>query len=370
VKRDEAIAEMERLLAAADAEARGFSEEEQARFNDMKLIAMEPQMDTTLDQPTAPLRPVSRATRSLSAAVQADGLVARMLANGRARLDVPLDVRALGSDQALSPAPGYAVQPANLGPISTHHGIVSRLLFALVSIPISGTNAVTYTRVTYRPDIDSPSTGTGSKAAKVQELAAKPESILDTDEVTTPLDTYAHFLPCSRQVLDDVSGLRALLDVTLVAGLLDKTDAQLFADMTTALRFTPYTPTSGDTIGDGIARVATLLVTAGAVGVKVALNPTTLLEMSIAKTGGSGEYQGMPPNIPGAIVSSASVPAGKVLAWADTGAVWANREGVSVVAGLNSDDFVKNKVTLLAEHRGALLTLDAQHVYYGDATAA
>lgn len=372
MKRDAAIHEMERLLATADAEARDFSDAEQERFNQLGLIAMtkEPEMEVTLEQPTAPLRPVGQATRSLSAAMLADGLVARMVANGRARVDVPVDVRALGSDQALSPAPGYVVPPVNLGPVNVNHPIVNRLLSALASIPISGANSVTYTRVSYRADIDSPSTGTGNKAAKVQELAAKPESVLATEEVTVVLPTWAHWLPCSKQVLDDVSGLRALIDITLVAGLLDKTDAGVFADMTAVGRFTAYTAVSGDTYGDSIARAATLLLNAGATGIKVAMNPLTILSMSIAKTSGSGEYQGMPSNIPAQVVASASVPAGKLLAWADSGALWANREGVSVVAGLNADDFTKNKVTILAEHRGAVLTLDAQHVLYGNATTA
>ncbi len=364
MNRDTALIEMTQLVERADAECRVFTADEQTRWNELKTHAQ------AVEQPTAPLRPIAGAARSLSEAVRADGLVARMVQAGRARVDVPMDIRALGSDQALSPAPGYAVQPANLGPISTHHGIVSRLLFALASIPIAGSNSVTYTRVSYAPDDSSPSTGTGNRAARVQELAAKPESELDTQEITQALDTWAHHLPCSRQVLDDVSGLRALLDVTLIAGLLDKTDAGLFADMTSALRYTAYTPTSGDSIGDAIARAATLLVNAGAVSVKVALNPNTILAMSIAKASGSGEYLGMPSNIPGSIVSSASVPAGKLLAWADTGAVWASREGVSVVAGLNADDFTKNKITLLAEHRGSVLTLDAQHVLYGNATTA
>lgn len=370
MKRDDCVREMEALLATCEAERRVFTDDEAARFAELKVMAtaMEQQMDEVIEQPTGHTTPVAGAARSLSAAAIADGLVARMVQNGRARIDVPVDIRAFGSDQALNPLPGYPVQPQSLGPIATHHGIVNRLLLALASIPVTS-NAVTYTRVTYAPDEGSPSTGGGNKAAVVQELAAKPESFLDTDEVVQPVETFAHWLSCSKQVLDDVTGLRALLDTTLINGLLDKTDAIVYAAMTLAGRFTPYTPTGGDKIGDGIARAATALLTAGATGVKVALNPATILAMSIAKTSGSGEYLGMPANVPGSIVSSASVPAGKLLAWSNTGAIWGSREGVSVVAGLNNDDFTKNKVTLLAEHRGAVLTLDAQHVLYGNATA-
>lgn len=368
---EEAAAEMELLLARATVEHRAFTEEEQTRFTQLRVLTM-PEggpmpAETIADKPTNPTRPVAGA-RSLSGAVKTDGLVARMLQSGRARVEVPIDVRALGSSQALNPAPGYPVQPSDLGPVATYHGIVSRLLYALDSIPVGTSNAVTYVRVTYSPDSGSPATN-GNAARKVQELAEKPESDLTTEEVTVPLDTFAHWIPCSKQVLDDVAGLRALLDVTLVNGLLDKTDGEVFSEMTGVGRYTAFTPTGGEKIADSVARIATKLVTAGATGVRVAMHPDTMLSMGLTKTSGSGEYLGLPPNIPGSLVSSASVPAGKLLAWSNTGAVWANREGVSVVAGLNADDFTKNKVTLLAEHRGAVLTLDSQHVFYGNATA-
>lgn len=352
----EAIFEMERLLVGAQGEGRSFTDAEEARFNELRSVAR-------AAMPGSATRPVAGAVRCLSDAVRAENLVLRMAQNGTARVEVPMDIRALGSDQALSPDPGYAVPPSNLGPRLTHYGEQNRLLTALASVPVTG-NAVTYTRVRY-----SASGGGGNKAAKVQELAAKPESTIATEEITQGLDTYAHWLPCSRQVLDDVSGLRALLDILLVRGLLDKTDTAVFAEMTTSGRFVAYTPTSGDTIGDAMARVATTLASAGASGVKIAANPTTILNMALQKASGSGQYLGLPSRIEGEIVPVAAVPVGKLLAWADTGAVWASREGVSVQAGLNNDDFTKNKITLLCEHRGAVLTLDPAHVRYGDATA-
>lgn len=369
---DRAIAEMEALLAIAEAEQRTFTEGEAQRFAELKVTALAkgPSMTAaqTLDRPVAPLRPVAGAARSLTDAVRADGLFARMSQTGRSRLDVPIDVRALGSTQADGAAPGYSVVPASLGPVSTYHGIVNRLLSALASIPITGTNAITYTRVSYAPDVGSPST-TGNAAQKVQELTPKPESELETEDVTQALDTYAHWIPVSKQVLDDVTGLRVCLDTTLVNGLLDKTDAALYADMTTSGRYKVFTPLGGEKIADSVARIATMLLMAGATGVKVAMNPLTMLSMGLTKTSGSGDYLGLPPNIQATLVASASIAAGKLLAWADTGAVWANREGVSVIAGWANDDFTSNRVTLLAEHRGALLTLDAQHVMFGNATA-
>lgn len=366
----DAILRMEAMLHRAEDELRCFSDEEAAEFALLKITALlkGPPVETTapiLDKPAGQLRPVAGATRSLTDSVRADGLFARMGQSGRARLDIPIDVRALGSTQADNPQPGLTVAPVSFGPISTYHGIVNRLLSALASIPVTGTNAITYTRLSYAPDVGSPSQ-TGNAARKVQELAPKPESELATEDVTQVLNTYAHWIPCSKQVLDDVTGLRALLDNTLVNGLLDKTDTAIYADMTAAGRFVPFVPV-GANVADNLARVAALLLMAGATGVKIALNPMTMLAMGLAKATGSGEYLGLPPNIPATLVSSASVPLGKILAWADSGAIWANREGVSVVAGWANDDFTSNRISLLAEHRGALLTLDPAHVYYGSA---
>jgi hypothetical protein len=373
--RDEAITEMESLLADATAGNRVFNDTEEQRFRVLRQFC---DVGTTLAglraataQPTHPTRAVAGAARRLSDAIITNGdFAAKVMQNGRARIDIPVDIRmlarAVGSDQALNPLPGIAVQPQNLGLVNVQGFVVNRLLSALASIPVTS-NAVVYTRVKFDPDVGSPSTS-GNSAARVQELAQKPESYLDTEQVTADVDTWATFIPASKQILDDLTGLRATLDFLLLQGLLDKTDAGLFSDMTTAGRFVAYNPTSGDAIQDGVARIATALVTAGASNVKVAMHPNTLLASSLVKASGSGEYLGMPSGIPATLVSSASVTQGKLLAWSDTGCVWAAREGTSLVAGLNGDDLTHNRITLLAEHRGSLLTLNPAHVRYGDAT--
>ena len=367
MKRDACITEMEALHLRATNEGRVFSDEEAARFAELRVMATaarENPVEKVIEQPAGTLRPVAGSARTLSAAVMADGLATRLHANGKARVDVPVNIRALGTDQAVSPAPGIAVQPRDLGVSSGYVPLYGRLLDYMASLPVDG-NAIVYTRLSY-----ATGGGGGNKAAKVQELAVKPESILATAQVTQTIDTWAHWLPASKQVLDDVSGLRALLDTTLVEGLKDKIDAGIFAAMTSAGHFTAYAAVANDNLGDAIARIATTLAVGGATGIKIGVNPATLLAMSIAKASGAGTYLGLPPNIPGSIVPAASVPAGNLLAWSDGGAVWANREGVSVVAGLNADDFTHNRISLLCEARGSVLTLNPNLVLYGTALAA
>lgn len=359
------------------------SDDDKRRFNQLQTEVRKAMDDTTevLDQPErveldrdpprGALRSVVPAVRSLADAVRKDGRLATLHRGARIAVDVPVDIRvlarAVGSTQADGADPAIAVQPQNLGLINTYHGIANRLVSALSSIPVSS-NAVVYTRLTYAAAVGSPSQS-GNASRKVQELTLKPQSTLSSEEVTQVLETYAHWIPASRQVLDDVAGLRSLIDVLLVSGLLDNTDASVYTAMTTAGRYTAFSPTASETVGDGIARAASNLLEAGATSVKVAVNPGTYLASQLTKASGSGIYLGLPPGLNASIVTSASVAAGKILAWADTGAVWANREGVSVNVGWQNDDFTSNRVTILAEHRGAVLTLDARHVLFGNATA-
>ena len=362
----QALAEMERIHSRAVLEERDLSDDEVQRYTELKLsiLAKEAPMDPieVIDttRPSGELRSFAgEPPKTLYEALRDDGTVARAVQARSARLTVPgMRVRALGSTQAASPAPGIAVTPDYKGILSTYVPVYNRLIDALRSIPTTS-NSISYTRIGLATN----------NAAAVQELAAKPESVLSTSQITQAVNTYAHFVKSSKQVLDDEAGLQALIDITLTEGLKDKIDAAVFAALTTSGAFATYTPTSGDTIGDAIARVAsTLRVIEGAGNVHVAVNPATYLAATLAKASGSGAYLGLPPGINASIVQSASVPAGEVFAWTDTGAAFLEREDVSVVVGLDSDDFSHNRVTALCEARGAALTLNANRVLYGALT--
>lgn len=355
----EALHELERIHAAALLEERDFSDEEAARFAELKLFITEkdkPMEPETIDRPTGTLRSFAgQQNKTLSDAVMEDATVARARQAGKARVDLPTTLRALGSTQSTGAAPGVPVTPDYRGLLSTYVPVFGRLVDALRAIPTTS-NSVTYTRIGLATNA----------AAKVAELAAKPESVLSSSQIVQVVETFAHYVKSSKQVLDDESGLRALIDVTLSEGLRDIVDANIFSELTTAGRFTTYTPTVGDTAGDAIARVAaTLRIREGAGAVNVAVHPFDYLNATLLKASGSGIYLGLPPGINASIVQSASVPLGQVLAWSDSGAAFLEREGVSVVVGLDADDFTHNRVTILAEARGAALTLNASRVFYG-----
>jgi hypothetical protein len=210
-------------------------------------------------------------------------------------------------------------------------------------------NTVSYVRLGY--STDSPE---GNKAAKVAELAEKPESNIEATPVTVEIATWAHWIETSKQVLDDTEELKAVLDGILRGGLLDKIDLGVFTTMTTSGNYTAFTPTSGETVGDAVA-----------------LNPTDYLTMQLTKADTSGNYLGTPPNLASRVVSAPAVTAGTILAFAPgSGAAWADREGVNLTMGLRNDQFTRNAVTLLAEARGETMIRNPNHIAFGDVTAA
>lgn len=227
---------------------------------------------------------------------------------------------------------------------------------------MSGGNSVSYVRVSY-------ATPDGNAAAAVPELAAKPESTVATVPVTVDLTTYAHWIEGSKQVLDDVTELQSILDGILRGGLLDVIDRAIYAAMTTSGNFTAFTPVTGETVGDAVARASAAIAAAGGQNIVVTVNPVDYSAMTLTKANTAGTYLGVPPNLASRVVAAPAVAVGKLLAFAaGSGAQWAEREAVSVVAGLRNDQFTRNAVSLLAEARGATLIRDPAHIRYGDAT--
>lgn len=70
-------------------------------------------------------------------------------------------------------------------------------------------------------------TGRANNASTVAEGALKPEAAMVFDLQTAPIRTIAHWLPASRQVLEDAPQLQSMIDVDLRYGLAVKEEEQL-----------------------------------------------------------------------------------------------------------------------------------------------
>ncbi|MDX0422524.1 phage major capsid protein [Sinorhizobium medicae] len=226
-------------------------------------------------------------------------------------------------------------------------------------------------------------TGFTNSAAPVAETAAKPESDLKFDLVTTSAKVIAHWMKASRQILDDFSQLRSIIDQRLLYGLAYVEEGQLLNGDGTgqnlhgiipqatayAAAFTPSAATAIDTLR--LAQLQAALAEYPATG--HVLHPTDWARIELTKdTTGRyiiGNPQGtIGPTLWGLpVVATQAIAADKFLTGAfRLGAQLFDRWDARVEAGFVNDDFIKNLVTILAEERLALAVYRPEAFIYGD----
>lgn len=214
-------------------------------------------------------------------------------------------------------------------------------------------------------------TGFNNNAAPVAETAAKPESDLQTELVTTSAKVIAHWMKASRQVLDDVAQLRSMIDNRLLYGLAyreeqqllngDGTGQNLLGILPQATAFAAPAGIAADTAIDTlrIAMLQAALAEFPATG--HVLNPIDWAAIELTKDT-SGQYiignpQGtIAPTLWGLpVVATQSIAAGTFLTGAfRLGAQLFDRWDARIETGYVNDDFTRNLVTILGEERLAL----------------
>jgi HK97 family phage major capsid protein len=226
-------------------------------------------------------------------------------------------------------------------------------------------------------------TGFTNAAAPVAEAAAKPESDLKFDLVTTSAKVIAHWMKASRQIIDDFSQLRSIIDQRLLYGLAYVEEGQLLNGDGTgqnlhgiipqatayAAAFTPDAPTAIDTLR--LAMLQAALAEYPATG--HVLHPTDWARIELEKdTTGRyiiGNPQGtIGPTLWGLpVVATQAIAVDKFLTGAfRLGAQLFDRWDARVELGYVNDDFTKNLITILAEERLALAVYRPEAFIYGD----
>lgn len=215
---------------------------------------------------------------------------------------------------------------------------------------------------------------TDAAAPQAGQLATKAESNITYSEETYAVETQAHWLPASRQILSDAPRLRGQIDGRLMYGLDLLMDAQLLFGDGTGNNFTglmvdgnvsdvgPSAALDGTVWIDHIRTAITqcqLFEYYNITGVIV--NPQDWELIETAK-GSDGHYiwtsvtQGGETRlwrVP-VIVTNAMTQGNFLLGDFSMGATLYDREQKSVrISESNGTDFVKNAVTLLAEERAA-----------------
>ena len=211
---------------------------------------------------------------------------------------------------------------------------------------------------------------TGENAGKLQ---AKPQSDITFESDTVTVETIAHYIIASRQILSDAPRLRAYIDQRLVYGLNLKMDEQILYGDGTGQNFTGLlvdnavqdvgAMAAGVTRIDHIRDAITKAQQANYYNVNgLVMGPEDWAEIEKAK-GDDGHYiwvnvqDGGTPRlwrVP-VVVSNAMEEGDFILGDWTMGAALYTREGVSVrTSESHADLFVRNGVAILAEERAAL----------------
>ncbi|QBX38663.1 phage major capsid protein [Brevundimonas sp. S30B] len=226
-------------------------------------------------------------------------------------------------------------------------------------------------------------TGFTNSAAPVAEGAAKPESDLKFDLVTTSAKVIAHWMKASKQILSDVSQLRSTIDQRLLYGLAYVEEQQLLNGsgsgqnlhgiIPQATAYSAPITISGATSIDmmRLAMLQAALAEYPATG--HVMNPIDWAFIETLKDSEGRYIIGNPqgtiaPTLWGLpVVATQAIAVDKFLTGAfRMGAQVFDRWDARVETGYVNDDFTKNLVTILAEERLALAVYRPEAFIFGD----
>lgn len=279
------------------------------------------------------------------------------------------DLSALFADDTTTfPMQRPGVIPGDFKPLTI------RQLIPAITVSTNAVNALREASVT-------------NNAAEVEQGALKPESEIEFEQYNLPIQTVAHWMKVSNQLLADAPAIASYIDTRLRDGLAQRIDKQLLlgdgttpnlSGLTDAGNFTAYTATSGDNLADAINRAKYALWATGNAPDTAIVNPADWSALELARETSGGAYlYGTPGTMAGrtpfgvAVVMSSNMPQGSFLIGNISGsATIYQRQGAMVDMGYVNEDFTRNLVTLRAEERLALGVDRPSGIYYGDITAS
>lgn len=295
-------------------------------------------------------------------------------AAGKARAQIDLRPQAAITSIGTSGGPLITPDRADHVPLARRRLTVR----ALLGSGTTGSNMVEYPRQTTRD----------TQAATVAEGALKPESNLAWEIKQAKVATIAHWVPASRQVLDDAPQLRTLVDGELRFGLALREEEQLLLGDgvgTNLLGLIPQATAydaSGQAAGsskfDVLLRAVAQGEAADLPATGVVVNSADWFRLQGLKDAneryiGSGPMGTAMPTAWGLdVVPSNSMPAGKFLVgnFANAATIYDRLTPVVLLSTEDRDNFIRNMVTILAEERIALAVRRPEALIYGDYSAA
>jgi HK97 family phage major capsid protein len=254
--------------------------------------------------------------------------------------------------------------------MSPDEPLTVRDLFGSVSI---AQNAVEWVKELLFTNAAGPQNGEGTN---------KPESGLTFQKMSSPVETIAHWIPVSRQILADAPALRGIIDGKLRTGLKLQEDAQLLFGDGLNGRLLGLVPQATAYVATGIPATPTRLdhLRWAFLQVSKAKYPATFAVLSLddwariqmQKTTDGAYIFGTPtdgaaPRIWGKrVVESFGMAAGDFLAGSSLAATIWDREDVSVrVSEHHASFFIQNMVAMLCEERLAFTVERPQAIVEG-----
>ena len=212
---------------------------------------------------------------------------------------------------------------------------------------------------------------------------AKPESAITFQEATYPVRTVAHWIPITRQMVEDIPAMESYVNDRLLIGLARREDAQIIGGDGSAPNLTGILNTSGiqnlnaahfaatpvtnsGTSSENINRILRakmqIMFTGYAQATFCVMNPADYEKFATYADGdrmylfGGPGSQGQVPTLWGLpVVISQNITAGTALVGDGTMAAVADRVQAQVyMTDSHSDFFVRNIFVLLAEERLAV----------------
>lgn len=340
-----------------------------AAFRD--AVAKVSAVEKSVDSLTAELTELAKKSTSMLGGVQqqkslgalvAEAAVAKGYNGGSMHLlDYAGPINAKANVTSLAASAGALVVPHRAGTVmGAETPLTVADLFMSVSI---ATNAVEWARE---------NVFTNNAASQNGEAAAKAESGITFEKKTSPVETIAHWIPISRQVLSDAPQLQGLIDTRMRYGLALKKEQQLLLGAGTngnllglmpqataiSVASMPAAGTAAHTRIDYLRWAFLQSSKAGYPSTFALLSLDDWAAIQLTKTEDGAYIFGSPTDGGEAriwgkrVVECHSQAAGDFLVGSGFGATIYDREDVSVrVAEQHADFFVKNMVALLVEER-------------------
>lgn len=224
-------------------------------------------------------------------------------------------------------------------------------------------------------------------AAVVAEGQLKPESNITFKAASAPVVTIAHWIPASKQIIDDVAMLQSYIEGRLRDGLAQKEDQELLAGDGTVGHINGFLKQATAYVSAGIPAAAKPVdhIRWAKLQVRKALYPATAVVMNPEdwakielEKDSQGSYlhaavtSGAEPRLWGLrVVENDRIEAGRFLvgAFALAAQIWDREQTNVAVSTEDRDNFIRNMVTIRAEERVGLTVFRPKSFVYGQFTA-